>query len=176
MALICIGFLTFPEAGAAGAVRAEPDTRSAPARSALGLNITAPASVALGSTTPGGTISAHLGSVTVDTTLGGSWTATVSATNFGTGGHTTAETITKSRVSYWSGPFTSKTGLGNPTYTPGQATAAQAQALDVPRTAFHATGLLGVLQTLTWNPTLVVSVPAAAVAGTYSGTVTHSVA
>jgi hypothetical protein len=27
-----------------------------------------------------------------------------------------------------------------------------------------------------WNPTIVVNIPAAAVAGTYSGTITHSVA
>jgi hypothetical protein len=169
--LICVGLLAFP---AAGAARANPDTGSAPVRHALGLNITAPASANLGSTTSGGTVTAQLGSVTVDSTLGGAWTATVSTTTFATGGHTVAETIAKSRVSYWSGPITARSGIG--TYTPGQATAGQAQTLDVPRTAFRASGLLTVLSSVTWNPTLVVAVPAAAVAGTYTGTVTHSVA
>jgi hypothetical protein len=28
----------------------------------------------------------------------------------------------------------------------------------------------------TWNPTLIVDIPAGAVAGTYTGTITHSVA
>jgi hypothetical protein len=30
--------------------------------------------------------------------------------------------------------------------------------------------------TTTWNPTLIVTIPSTAVAGTYTGTVTHSVA
>lgn len=169
--LICVGLLAFPGAGAA---RANPDTGSTPVRGELGLNITAPTSASLGSTTPGGTVTAQLGSVTVDSTLGGAWTATVSTTSFATGGHTVAETIAKSRVSYWSGPFTAKSGIGG-TYIPGQATAGQAQTLDVPRTAFRATSL-ALLSSVTWNPTLVVAVPSAAVAGTYTGTVTHSVA
>jgi hypothetical protein len=50
-----------------------------------------------------------------------------------------------------------------------------AQSLSVPRTAFTLT--LGVGDnSATWNPTLIVSVPASAVAGVYTGTVTHSVA
>jgi len=42
-------------------------------------------------------------------------------------------------------------------------------------TAYSGTALVGA-NTATWNPTLVVNIPAAAVAGTYTGTVTHSVA
>ena len=42
-------------------------------------------------------------------------------------------------------------------------------------TAMSLTGGAG-SNSASWNPTLVVNVPAAAVAGTYSGTVTHSVA
>jgi hypothetical protein len=50
-----------------------------------------------------------------------------------------------------------------------------AQTLNVSRTAFTLTAGTG-NNTATWNPTLVVALPAAAVVGTYTGTVTHSVA
>jgi hypothetical protein len=43
------------------------------------------------------------------------------------------------------------------------------------RTAFTLASGVGD-NSLSWNPTLIVAVPAAAVAGTYTGTVTHSVA
>jgi hypothetical protein len=57
----------------------------------------------------------------------------------------------------------------------GQATAANAVALSTPATAFTLT--LGVgNNSATWDPTLIVAVPAAAVARPYTGTVTHSVA
>jgi hypothetical protein len=102
-----------------------------------------------------------------------SWTATVSATDFTTGGGTAAETIVKASVSYWSGPATVTTGLGQ--FTPGQGTAAQAVTLGSSHTAMtHTLGTLN--STCSWSPTLIVTVPAAAVAGTYTGTVTHSVA
>ena len=54
------------------------------------------------------------------------WITTVSSTDFTTGAATTPETVTKSNVSYWSGPATATTGQG--TFTPGQATAANAVA------------------------------------------------
>jgi hypothetical protein len=139
------------------------------------LSITAPATAALGAGSPGGTLSAHLGTVKVDDTrlVLANWTATVSATNFTTGGGTSAETIAKSQVSYWSGPVTASTGAG--VRVPGQLTALNAVSLATPKTAFALQAV--VLSTSTsWNPTLVVAVPAAAVAGAYTGTVTHSVA
>jgi hypothetical protein len=77
----------------------------------------------------------------------------VSATTFTTGGGTSAETIAKSQVSYWSGPVTASSGLG--VRIPGQATALNAVSLATPKTAFA-------LQ--------------AVVLGTYTGTVAHSVA
>jgi hypothetical protein len=58
---------------------------------------------------------------------------------------------------------------------PGQATALLAQSLSASRTAFSASATVG-NNTTTWNPTLVVTLPSDAVAGLYSGTVTHSVA
>jgi hypothetical protein len=98
------------------------------------------------------------------------WTATVSATNFISGAHT----ITNGRVSYWSGTATATSGSVG-TLTPGQSSSSAAQTLDTPRTAFSRSGS-PVSHSVTWNPSLIVSVPLTAVAGTYSGTVTHSVA
>ena len=43
------------------------------------------------------------------------------------------------------------------------------------RLAFGGATVLGAVE-ISWNPTLVVTVPASSVAGVYSGTVTHSVA
>lgn len=139
------------------------------------LAITVPTSAALGGAAPGGTISAHLGTVKVDDgrLVLANWTATASATNFVTGGGSAAETIAKSRLSYWSGPATATTGVG--VRVPGQLTAANAVSLANPVTAFALQAV--VLGTSTsWNPTIVVAVPAGAVAGTYTGTVTHPVA
>ena len=141
------------------------------------LSISAPASKNLGTgSTGGGTVSAQLGTVTVTDdrgTLLGTWTATVSSTDFTTGGGTGNETIGKGQVTYWSGAATATSGAG--TFTPGQATSANAQDLSVARTAFSASALVG-NDSASWNPTVTVNVPSAAVAGTYTGTVTHSVA
>ncbi|MER6176391.1 hypothetical protein [Streptosporangium sp. NPDC001681] len=139
------------------------------------LSITVPASANLGSGAAGGTISASLGTVTVVDSRGGmpTWTATVSATNFTTGGGSPAQTITKADVSYWSGPATGSSGGGN--RTPGQATAAQAVPLSASVTAFSGRKALGVTNSTSWGPTLVVTL-ATAVTGAYTGVITHSVA
>ncbi len=156
-----------------GAVTLDTNTITRAACAVAQLSITAPSSVNLGSGAPGGTITGQLGPVTVDDSGVGSWTATVSTTNSTTGGGTSTETIANSSVSYWSGPATATTGTS--TVTPGQATAAQAQSLSTSRTAF--TLQSGVAATsVTWNPTLIIAVPAYAVAGDYVTTVTHSVA
>ncbi len=140
------------------------------------LSISVPASANVGSGNPSQTISGQLGAVQVTDArynTNATWTATVSSTTFTTGGHSPAETIPTSAVSYWSGTATSVTGTA--TTTPGQATSANAQALSVSRTAFTLTAGTG-KTIVSWNPTVIVSVPAAAVAGTYTGTITHSVA
>jgi hypothetical protein len=140
------------------------------------LTISVPASAALGSGAPGGTISAQLGSVAVSdlrALLTAAWTASVVSTTFTTGGGTAAETVPLADISYWSGAATATSGSG--TFTPGQLTAVNAQVLTSSRTSFALT--LGVgNNSASWNPTIVVAVPAAAVGGTYTGTVTHSVA
>jgi hypothetical protein len=135
-----------------------------------------PSTVSLGSGTPGSQITAQLGAVQVTDAralLAAAWTSSVTATSFTTGGGTGPETIPNSAVSYWSGPATATTGFG--TFTPGQANAAAAVTLATSRTAFTLSSGVGD-NSATWNPTLIVSVPAAAVVGTYTGTVTHSVA
>lgn len=140
------------------------------------LNLTAPASAALGSGAAGGTLSASLGSVQVvddRAALAAAWTTTVSSTNFTTGAASAAETIAKANVTYWSGAATATTGTA--TFVPGQATALNAAALGAAVTAFTVTLGTG-SNSATWAPTLGINVPATAVAGAYTGTVTHSVA
>ena len=85
----------------------------------------------------------------------------------------TSPAIALSQISYWSGPATATTGTG--TFTAGQPTAANAVTLTVNRTAFSLTGGSAV-NSASWNPTLVVAVPLSTVAGTYTATITHSVA
>ncbi|RCG23382.1 hypothetical protein DQ384_34010 [Sphaerisporangium album] len=137
-----------------------------------GLTISAPGSASLGSVASGtASISGQIGPVTVTDlrgTLNGSWTATVTGTDFTTGGGTGPETIPNINVSYSPGPATATTGTG--TFTPGPG-----GIINVPRVAFTGTALVG-NNSATWNPTLTVTIPPATVAGTYSGTVTHSVA
>jgi len=151
---------------------------AAPAAAWGALSITVPAStVNLGSVASGtASKSGQLGTVTVvdDRLTGLTWTASVSGTNFTTGSATTAETIGKASISYWSGPVTASSGTA--VRTPGQLTSGLAQDLSSPRTAFIAVGVATVSNSTSWNPTIVVTIPAAAVSGTYTGTITHSVA
>jgi len=139
--------------------------------------ITVPTSVGLGTAPTGsGTLSAPLGTVTVTASgaVAPSFTASVSSTTFITGIGGTNRTIPTTAVLYWSGPATASTGLlGSP--TPGQVDAAHAQDLSSTRTAFSATGLALSIST-SWNPTLVINIPNSAIAGSYTGTITHSVA
>ncbi|MBT2365781.1 hypothetical protein J7E88_10765 [Streptomyces sp. ISL-10] len=154
------------ESHASGRVEQPPGT----------LSITVPAAVSLGGASPGSSISRQMGEVRVSDTRGrrpAVWTATVSASDFTTPGGGAARQISRSQLSYWSGPATSTMGPG--TRVPGQATSAQAQSLSVPRTAFTKTSGNG-NNTTAWQPTLILAVPATAVGGTYTGTVTHSVA
>lgn len=116
----------------------------------------------------------QMGQVTVQSSGVMRWTTTVSATNFTTGGGSAGQTIARGNLSYWSGPLVSKSGPG--TSTPGQPTSANKVTLDTARTAFSYTTSNTNSSSVIWQPTLIMSVPASAVAGTYTGTVTHSVA
>ncbi|TDC33229.1 hypothetical protein [Micromonospora sp. KC213] len=139
------------------------------------LTITVPAVVSLGGGPPGGTISQQMGAVTVRDTRSASpntWAVTVTATAFTTGAGTPAQTIPTTRVSYWSGPATRASGGGS--LAPGQPTSAQAQTLTAPRTAFRKISG-NAPNRVSWQPTLVISIPSGAATGLYSGRVTHSV-
>jgi len=134
------------------------------------LSITAPGSADLGTAAPGGTASARLGTVQVTDDRAGlaGWTATVSSTDFTTGGGTAAETIPVQDILYSISGFASTTGSATLTLTPGTnlstALQAVAQAANV-----HGDN------SAAWNPLIQVAVPSGAVAGTYSAIITHSV-
>src|SRR3954463_9815889 len=153
---------------------AEPAYASAP-----GLAISVPSSASFGSFPTGArTITAGLGTVTVTTSSTiphtATWIATVSATAFTTGGGSSAESVSNSSVSYLAGAATSTSGFAAGACTPGQVVPA---TLAVPRTAFSCTGVSTAATTsVSWSPQI--SVPAAVsnVAGTYTATITHSVA
>lgn len=160
-----------PSAGAVGTTATFALTGGA------GLAVTAPATATLGggATTGTATTPAQLGNVVVSDTRGalaGTWTAKASSSSFTTTGEG-APAIAATNVSYWSGASISPTGTA--VRTPGQLLEAAKVTLDAERTAFSAAGVIG-NGTTTWNPTLAVAIPEGVVAGTYTGTITHSVA
>ncbi|MGS2645631.1 hypothetical protein [Streptosporangium sp. G12] len=138
------------------------------------LAISLPDSANLGAGGTGGNYSASLGTVTVaDSRVGiPPWTATVSATDLTLAG-SPAQTISKANIAYWSGPSVASSGGGS--RVPGQASAADKVPLTTQVIAFR--GRKGTFPTSTsWQPTLVITVPASATAGIYTGVITHSVA
>jgi len=98
---------------------------------------------------------------------GASWTATVSSTDF-TNTVTPADLIAAGDASYL------VTGLGtttgSATFTPAPVTVLSG----LPQAVVTATGANGD-NSATWNPQIQVSVPATAVIGTYTATITNSV-
>ena len=172
---LCASCLVLPPGAAAGpqtltvsAVFAIPQAVLAPPV------ITVPASASMGTVQAGNTSTVQLGSMRVTSSGNRNWTATVSATSFRTGGGSPSETISPVNLRYWSGPVVTKSGPG--TFTPGQPTGNVSVSLDTSRTAFSYGTSVTVASSVTWRPTLRVSVPVTAVTGTYTGTVTHSVA
>ncbi len=161
--------------GAIGAALAVLLLGLAPASQAS-VSIAVPANANLGSASIGATLTAQLGSVTASGSglLGVDVTASVACSDFKTGSGTAAETISKTNVFYWSGPATA-TGLLS-SVTPGQPTSANQVSCATSHQAFWAGAPLTLLSaSVTWNPTIVINLPASAVAGTYTGTVTHTV-
>ena len=140
------------------------------------LSIAVPPSATLPSATDGNVTSGHLGAVTVTDNralASASWTATVSSTSFTTGAGGAGQSISAGSVTYWSGRAMATSGNG--TFTPGQATAGNAVSLSNGQTTFSLSGGSGV-NAASWNPTVSVSVPTTVAAGTYTATITHSVA
>jgi hypothetical protein len=95
----------------------------------------------------------------------------VISTDFTTPGGGPERTVPATNVTYASGSATTTTGNG--TFTPSGPAAALNNT--TPLVAFTHTGGTG-NNSAAWNPTLNIHVPLASVAGTYTGTVTHSVA
>jgi hypothetical protein len=156
---------------AAPAARAA-DTATTFDLTAGGLSVSAPASGALGSAAAGSAVlSGALGTVTVTDARGllaGTWTVTATATDFTTGDAGPAETITSDRVTYLAPLPTIDAGTVVPAST-------GPQVLDQARDVVTAVGVVGSNQ-VSWNPLVSITLPAQAVAGTYAGTITHSVA
>jgi hypothetical protein len=158
-------------AQAAGAARAgsDPSTTVTFAVTSGLLTLTAPTAASLGSGAPGSTISGPLGTVQVTDNralLNASWTVTASSSNFTTGTATTAETIPVGDATYAPGTVTT---TGTITVTPSSITLSNS-----PQTVMSASSGNGD-NTASWNPTVAVAVPTAAVTGTYTATLTHSV-
>lgn len=136
-----------------------------------GLAIAAPASSSLKGITPGGgSFSGSLGPVTVTDNRGAlvaKWTVSVSSTDFTTGAGTAAEVVPASAVAYVAGA---------PTLTGTSAIFVPAGSLSLSATpAQIGAGTAVGSNTAEWNPVLTFTIPQSAVAGTYTGTITHSV-
>ena len=134
------------------------------------LAMTAPATSDLGPGVPGDTISHDLGQCRVTDNralLNAAWTVTASATAFTTGEATPNETIPASDLAY---------NPGNIDHTGTITVTGTERSLSgTPQTVIAGTAGVG-NNTATWDPGMVLSVPDAAVGGTYSGTLTQSVA
>jgi hypothetical protein len=134
------------------------------------LTISAPAqSVNLGSVVTSGnaqTVSALLGNVEVTDNRGGTsgWTATASATDF-----TGPQTISTSAFGLVVYTAPQATVTGTATVTPSTES-----SLYPGGRVQDATDVNG-SNTATWDPTIAVTIPANALAGTYSTSITHSV-
>ena len=120
---------------------------------------------------------AQLGPVTVSDSRGAlvaEWEATVSSTDFDLvgGTATAAETVAAGSVAYASGEATASTGTG--TFLPGAATSLDPAVDPLLRLGGSWAGVGS--NSVTWNPTLTFTFLASQVAGTYRGTITHSVA
>ena len=149
-----------------------------------GLAITAAASETL--SVAGSLASGSLGQVEVDdtrNTLVNVWTASVSITDFTTGGGSAAETISKVGATYT--VPTSPVDVGTPMLdgnvtgllegVGGALIYGGTGALTIAGSTPVAQGAYIGPNTVSWNPTLSVLIPPTAPAGTYTGTVTHSV-
>jgi hypothetical protein len=134
-----------------------------------GLGISAPVGpVSLGAATASAsaqTVTGSLGPVLVTDLRAGilGWVATAGSTDF-TG--PAGPTISAATMTYTPG---TAVVVGLATVTPTSLT-----AMGTPGTVQTATAVTGV-NTATWNPSIGVLIPAGALAGSYSATITHSV-
>ena len=113
-------------------------------------------------------VSGQLGTVEVSDLRGGiqNWSASATSTTFSNGGTGAGRTVS-SGVSYTTGALTTS---GTIVIAPIGPTALSG----TPATVARPTAVVG-NNTAAWNPTLTVSLPSDALAGSYSGTITTSV-
>jgi hypothetical protein len=133
------------------------------------LDITVPASANLGSTYDASslTVTGPLGAVTVNDNRAvlAAYTVTASSSAFANG----ASSVPNTDVTYTAGTVT-KSPAGLSLTVPG------ATVLGLPVAVVTSVAILGTT-TATWNPNLLITLPLTAkAAGTYTGTITHSVA
>ena len=96
------------------------------------------------------------------------WTATVASTGFATGTGTQAETIPAADARYLIAALAE--AIGPASFTPVPVT----QLSTGPQPVVSATNVAG-NTTVSWDPTIQVSVPSTAIGGDYTATITHSV-
>jgi hypothetical protein len=147
-----------------------------------GLNVTVPnGPLALGTAASGATITntftgaggSNVSVADQRSVANPTWTVTVTSTNFTTGGGSPAETITNANIGYRSGNEISPV---NGPFTPGQPIPPGTyEAMTGTVTAFSRATAGGGNNSVSWDPGIQVTVPATAVAGTYTGSVTHSI-
>ena len=135
--------------------------------------------VNLGSAATGATsLSGSLGNVTVTDQRGAlpaTWTASAVSSAFAnttTGGSSADETVAAGNVGYFAGVGTAQAGQVG-LFVP-QGTALTPVAIGSSTAIGAWTAGVG-NDTVTWNPTITLTLRASQVAGTYSGTITHSV-
>jgi hypothetical protein len=169
-AVLCAVSVTQAQAAAApqatGAGPGDPSTTITFVVTSGALSMSVPVSASLGSGAPGTTISAPIGACTVTddrALLSATWTVTAAETDFANGG----STIPATDSTYSPGTVTT---TGVITVTPSTVTLSNS-----PQTVLTGTAGVGD-NTASWDPTIAVNVPASAVGGTYTGTLTQSVA
>jgi hypothetical protein len=145
------------------------------------LDITVQSDADLGTGVTTEAISGQLGEVAVTdsrSAADASWLAGAHSSDFTTGAGGANRTVAADLIDYWSGPATAGP-VGSGTFTPGEATDADAVPFDADNTtnidAFTHDGGTG-NNSVSWNPTVIVNPPDDIVIGIYTGTVTHSVA
>ena len=144
------------------------------------LSVTEPSSVNLGAATSsslGASLTGRLGVTTVSDQRGAlsAWTATIATTDFTDGATPTAHTISAGKLKAYIAPGDGPTvtsGIAVPATT--HTTVATALPLSTTGQSFVTATTTG-SNTVTYNPTIVVTLDSTVVAGTYTGTITQSV-
>jgi hypothetical protein len=134
------------------------------------LSVTAPTSADLGTADlANSSLAGSLGTVSVDDQRGeslASWTVAVSADAFTTGAGTASETVPATALAYDPGVVS-----GSLTTLPVGTAVSD---LSMAKTVVTLTDGVG-SNTASWAPTVTVTIPDGIVAGSYSGTITHSI-